>query len=136
MSSFFKCEKLLTDNSVESGGLLIGYFRRDHLHVTQLTVPYPKDKSTRYRFFREDPKHIQILQRLHNESNGQLNLLGEWHTHPEFDPTPSSIDRREWEKIQNVRRELPTIFLIAGIVSNWVGRSNGEHLPLINDISI
>jgi len=24
--------------------------------------------------------------------------LGLWHTHPETDPTPSGVDRRDWEQ--------------------------------------
>ena len=79
-------------NQLEAGGLLIGYFRDPHLHITDLTVPGAGDCRSRFRFARKDPAHVQMLLDRHTLSDGLLNLLGEWHTHPEALPSPSEIE--------------------------------------------
>jgi integrative and conjugative element protein (TIGR02256 family) len=32
-------------------------------------------------------------------TSGTLDYLGEWHTHPEDTPRPSSIDRQQWHTV-------------------------------------
>ena len=109
-------------NALEAGGLLTGYFAEQHLHIVDVTVPLPKDKRTRTRFYRRDPGHIQQVHKNYKSSNGLLNVLGEWHTHPEKQPSPSSIDIKTWYKIQSKRKTLPTVFLIVGIEDWWLGQ--------------
>jgi integrative and conjugative element protein (TIGR02256 family) len=61
--------------------------------------------------------------------------LGEWHTHPEADPTPSSIDRADW-KLRLARDRIDAdfvFFLIVGLeeVAVWEGsRSSHEIVRL------
>ncbi len=57
-----------------------------------------------------------------------MDYIGEWHTHPETEPTPSSIDKREWRKICHTKNE-PMVFLIAGTRNVlWVGVGLGTAL--------
>ena len=109
----------------ESGGFLIGYNRPPHLHITDITTPFNADISTRYRFVRQDPLHIKKMRALHLKTYGHLNLIGEWHTHPQEPPHPSSIDRLTWSEITVKRKKQPTIFIIAGTSSFWVSHATG-----------
>ena len=113
-------------NQREAGGLLIGYFRDPHLHITDLTVPGAGDHRSRFRFARKDPSHLQLVQDRHTGSGRLLNLLGEWHTHPEAVPSPSGIDQRDWGKTLAVRASQPTVFLIAGTERDWIGHCCGQ----------
>jgi integrative and conjugative element protein (TIGR02256 family) len=113
-------------NQSEAGGLLIGYFRDPHLHITDLTLPGAGDRYSRFRFARKDPSHLQLVHDLHTGSGRLLNLLGEWHTHPEAVPSPSGIDRRDWVKTLALRASQPTVFLIAGTQADWIGYCGGQ----------
>lgn len=119
--------KQIPIKSDEAGGLLIGHFKPPHLHITNLTTPMPKDKASRTQYCREDPGHVKRLKSLYNLSSGKLNLIGEWHTHPERTPTPSSIDLNQWRKLQKKWPGQVTIFLILGTTGFWVGDGSGKQ---------
>ncbi|HLW06562.1 MAG TPA: Mov34/MPN/PAD-1 family protein [Marinilabiliaceae bacterium] len=102
-----------TNNSVESGGLLLGKIRGEHFEVTQITTPLSKDRQSKYCFERIDPNHIKIMNRLKKKSNGEITYLGEWHTHIQDIPQPSGIDLNEWHAIKS-RRKYVVVFLIVG----------------------
>ncbi|MDG5816465.1 Mov34/MPN/PAD-1 family protein [Chitinispirillales bacterium ANBcel5] len=98
----------------EAGGLLIGYLRGRHFDVRYITTPQIGDIRRPFYFERKDPRHIQILNRLKLASKGKLTYLGEWHTHPEDVPVPSThIDLKEWERIKR-SRNYPIVFIIIG----------------------
>jgi len=97
----------------ESGGCLLGYFRPPHIHITKITSPQKGDKQSRVRYHRKDKRHLSLINEFtHKTSTG--TYIGEWHTHPEINPSPSSIDTFNWRKIQSTRRPTNTIFLIVG----------------------
>ncbi|WP_186207468.1 Mov34/MPN/PAD-1 family protein [Burkholderia gladioli] len=111
----------LTKQTTEAGGILLGYRRGAHLHITHLTVPGPKDVATRVSFKRRDPCHQKQALRAWEQSGHTVDYLGEWHTHPEVSPSPSSTDRRAWTEILQKRNELHA-FLIAGTEEMlWAG---------------
>lgn len=83
----------------EAGGVLLGYRRGLHIHVSDATRPQKKDLRTRFSFNRKDPHHQWYADKLWNKSGGVVGYLGEWHTHPEQSPKPSSIDIRDWLRI-------------------------------------
>jgi len=62
-----------------------------------------------------------------------------WHTHPERDPTPSSVDRRDWEKaVASDTFEGDRLFFpIVGIdrIRVWSKARNGpiEELQEVSD---
>lgn len=105
----------------ESGGLLSGYYKGKNLHIVNLTTPFPRDRCSRYRFERRDYKHVESAEYWYKASNGELNCLGEWHTHPEITPYPSTIDITAWRNFIKNRQNQRAIFLIAGINNFWIG---------------
>ncbi|WP_157275116.1 Mov34/MPN/PAD-1 family protein [Dechloromonas agitata] len=105
----------------EAGGIFLGYRRGIHLHIVQATTPQPRDRRMRYRFDRYDQFHQAIASKQWEESDGTVDYVGEWHTHPEVNPSPSSLDISEWGKIHRTR-QFPMIFLIVGLAESlWIG---------------
>lgn len=100
----------------EAGGLLLGFRRPPFLHVTDFTSPLPLDRRTRNGFVRCDPGHGERAIERWQSSNHQVDIVGEWHTHPEHRPFPSPIDLADWRKTCE-REPLPRLFLVIGIES-------------------
>jgi integrative and conjugative element protein (TIGR02256 family) len=106
----------------ESGGILLGYRRGDHAHIVAATVPGPFDRGTRTSFLRSERGHREHALTMWRDSEEQMDYMGEWHTHPESEPSPSSTDRRAWNELMGQHPLLPMIFLILGThTSQWVG---------------
>lgn len=100
-------------DSCESGGLLLGYVRENHFDIRMITVPYKKDFTSRYSFIRKDKRHLNVFQALRSKIDKNITYIGEWHTHSEDNPKPSSIDLNEWNLIKG-KRSYPLVFMILG----------------------
>jgi integrative and conjugative element protein (TIGR02256 family) len=84
----------------EAGGVLLGRYLigSDNVVVDKTTNPMPGDKQSRHRFSRRSATHQKIITEAWQESAETCNYLGEWHTHPEGNPSPSIIDLFDWRK--------------------------------------
>lgn len=112
----------------ESGGILMGYRRGEHLHVTFATPPQATDTRKRYRFHRSSQPHQMMALARWEESGGTVDYLGEWHTHPQAEPTPSMLDYGEWRKIYR-GKALPMLFAVMGWDGDlWLGLSTSEKV--------
>lgn len=82
--------------SNESGGILIGnsVTNKKEVYIHKITEPNIYDKSNRFGFKRDKQVAQAILDFEFNNSNGKNIYLGEWHTHPEKNASPSSQDRK------------------------------------------
>ncbi|MCC7717339.1 Mov34/MPN/PAD-1 family protein [Janthinobacterium lividum] len=89
----------------ESGGILLGYVRGQHLEIIEATEPTSADKRRMFFFLRRPQGHQEIARRQWDESQGLIRYLGEWHTHPENVPLPSCLDRREWRNSASKRAD-------------------------------
>lgn len=83
----------------EAGGVLIGRLivSSKNIVVDKITTPLPEDIQSR-NYFKRSIRHQRIIEKEWNESNGTSHYLGEWHTHPENRPTPSSKDIKSWKE--------------------------------------
>jgi integrative and conjugative element protein (TIGR02256 family) len=114
-------------NSTEAGGVLLGRFIKDSkdIVIDKVTIPMVGDKRTRFSFKRSEVMHQRIVDREWNKSKGTCNYLGEWHTHPENYPYPSSVDREDWKRKlkQGNYSSRYLYFIIVGIkeISLWEG---------------
>lgn len=119
----------------ESGGILLGYRRGAHLHVTIATAPQADDQRWRYLFKRSARHHQEIALRQWAASERTIDYLGEWHTHPQHHPSPSATDLNEWCKISG-QRQSPMVFVIMGWSGElWVGLSRGQGIDRCEVIS-
>jgi integrative and conjugative element protein (TIGR02256 family) len=89
----------------EAGGLLLGSVHGTHMLIEQATAPTARDKRFRYLFERMPFGHEAIALARWTASQGTVRYLGEWHTHPEDHPSPSCLDRSEWERLAAKRRD-------------------------------
>jgi len=117
----------------ESGGILIGkkVNGREEYYLCDISEPSVMDRRSRFSFVRNKVSAQRIINKKWRESNGIENYMGEWHTHPENKPTPSTTDR---ELIQQIIKDnsnvFPKVFLII------VGKDRSLYLGIANsDVS-
>ena len=81
----------------EAGGVLLGRHLLDShdVVVDEVSMPQSSDRRSRFAFFRSS-KHEQVARQRWRQENSTSAYLGLWHTHPERDPMPSGVDRRDW----------------------------------------
>lgn len=116
----------------ESGGILIGCYRQAALpdgayspisiELVSCSEPSGSDWAHRFGFNRKGKHHIQKAVNAWKKSRQEQTYLGEWHTHPEANPTPSSVDLLNWRR--NLRGKL-AILIISGIETDWIAFWNG-----------
>lgn len=82
----------------EAGGVMMGRHLLDShdVVVDEVSTPQDTDRRSRFNFFRSR-KHEQVARQRWLHEHSTSAYLGLWHTHPERDPTPSSVDRHDWE---------------------------------------
>lgn len=82
----------------EAGGALLGRHLIDShdVVVDEVTTPQSADRRSRFAFFRSK-QHEALAQGRWRQQAETSAHLGLWHTHPEPDPTPSSVDYRDWQ---------------------------------------
>lgn len=120
------------NDKAEAGGILLGYRKGPHLHIVEITVPQLTDRRRRFRFDRSAQHHQQIALEQWNASEKTMDYLGEWHTHPEINPSPSGIDINEWTKITK-RQTKPMVFMNLGMTGTiWLGLSVNQMLIKCN----
>lgn len=88
------------DGALEAGGLLLGRYIVDSQAVVadEATEPAAGDVREPRAFHRLDHSHVVRTQAAWSESGGRVHYCGEWHTHSEPVPVPSSIDFEAWER--------------------------------------
>jgi integrative and conjugative element protein (TIGR02256 family) len=117
----------------ESGGMVMGSIvnNSNEIERRDYTIPQIGDHQSRYRFIRKKKTHNAILHKKWMDSDGTVMYMGEWHTHPEYDPHYSWQDIRNWKRLLKKSKTYSDylFFFIGGInfYKIWVGnRINGE----------
>lgn len=114
----------------EVGGLLLGHRRGDDLEIVDATFPSRLDRSTRTSYVRRDPSHQLIMTKRWVASRFRTDWVGEWHTHPESNPSPSMTDVSTWRR-QVKGRSTQMSYLILGFDSLWLGvLSPNQPIPI------
>lgn len=122
----------LAISQAEAGGVLLGRIVVDarDVIVDRATEPAKQDRRSRFFFWRSRETTQQIVNEAWRRSAGTQQYLGEWHTHPEDDPTPSGIDQTNWRRILGAARFESDVlwFVIVGrrTVRVWEGNRSGE----------
>lgn len=99
----------------EAGGILLGHRRGKHLEVVLATEPTQEDKCSAFSFIREAAGHAELAKSAWLQGGKAIDYLGEWHTHPQTTPIPSTIDRREWNKLVQVHpTKSPFLVIVVG----------------------
>jgi len=88
----------------ESGGILVGSFFNDNktIYISDTYIPKKTENSkTSFKRFVKDTN--EYLSKKHLESKGEINYIGEWHSHPDNSSQFSSID---FNSMQNIAKEV------------------------------
>ena len=117
-----------SDFQKETGGILIGYYQSlcNRLLITDMTHHQRKALMERFRFIRRSTGHQEIMDELWKSSGYRKSYLGEWHTHNEKVPKPSTVDINNWKKIsQRIHNFDELFFIIVGTecIGFWTVRN-------------
>jgi integrative and conjugative element protein (TIGR02256 family) len=130
----------------ESGGILIGYYIDEFsFYISDLSIPSEKDKKSRFNFVRSFISAQEVIDNFFKKSKGKKIYLGEWHTHPEKVPIPSSTDLNSFQnQLKTNKLNSKFIFMVIigteGIFVAFYSNSdlmNKVQLPfvkLLNDL--
>lgn len=122
----------------EAGGVLLGRIvvERPDFLVDVVTEPTNRDKRTRTDFYRAEQPTQERIVTAWKVSRGERNYLGEWHTHPENDPTPSQVDKSNWRRLARTAQFEQDVlfFVIAGLKGKrvWQCGRDGKIVELTN----
>ncbi len=120
----------LQRHQTEAGGILLGKIINDEIHILKASTPTEIDKSTRTSFERHRLSAQIVIDYEFYNSSGQMTYLGEWHTHPETNPTPSFVDKKmikqQFVDFQSTRDFV--LLLIQGTETLYVGIYAGHYL--------
>ncbi|MCG8986231.1 Mov34/MPN/PAD-1 family protein [Delftia acidovorans] len=114
-----------TGNLPEAGGIILGTVHEQGILITKVTKPTRADCRMKYFFQRNETGHQMIARRNYDKSKGTVRYLGEWHTHPQDRPIPSTLDILEWKKLARKRADQRPLLTVI------VGRS-GLHVELVH----
>jgi integrative and conjugative element protein (TIGR02256 family) len=94
------CREKSIDTQKEYCGVLLGreILNSSDIIIDKITQPSKNDVQRKFYFFRDSKYHQKIIANEWEKSDGTCNYLGEWHTHLEDIPVPSTIDLKEWKK--------------------------------------
>lgn len=117
--------------STEAAGVLIGERRGPHLVVHEISEPGPGDIRRRCFVDRRGAHHQTVVDEAFISSSGILQYLGEWHTHPEDSPSPSSMDLDTWQR-HLISGHEKMVLLIVGRKEIWAAKKDAQIItPLI-----
>lgn len=119
----------------ERGGIFVGLRRGPHIEVKEATLPMKWDLGTMFSFRRSSRGHQEIALKRWQESSQTMDWVGEWHSHPQSIPTPSSIDFGSWRQIIT-ERNAAMVFLIVGYKAQWIGLSIPDQPKPITFIEV
>lgn len=125
----------------EAGGILLGrhIINSCDIIVDKITMPMKEDRGSRFRFFRTRKAHQKVVDEEWKASNGTMNYLGEWHTHPEAHPLPSGIDLENWkQRLQKSKFDSESLFFIIVGQKNivvWQGYKTTKALEQLKPYS-
>lgn len=125
------------DRKPEAGGIILGRFfvDSDDILLEVATEPDKTDRRKRHFFSRAREPAQRKVDDAWLTSTGVVNYLGEWHTHPEDDPTPSTHDARDWRRISREAEyeQEYLLFIIVGrrIIRIWELRKGNTSAELL-----
>lgn len=98
----------------ECGGVFVGKVKENIAIIEEMMVP-KRFRSTPVFFSRIAGMINKWLVQIFKKSRGETIYLGEWHSHPNGSPYPSSTDFNTMKKIAlntDVRIETPLLLLV------------------------
>ena len=134
--AIFSSYKQDTKSKNESGGVLFGQTQESNYHLVRASTPNSFDKAGRF-WFERNKNAAQILINFEFINSIRKNAyVGEWHTHPEENPSPSDQDRKMIKEqfVKNTGFGSFLFLIIQGTKSLYVAVYNGKELTEMDEI--
>jgi integrative and conjugative element protein (TIGR02256 family) len=121
----------------EGGGLLFAEFEFPIIRISAVTTPHRTDRRWRMLFL---PNRILQRRMIKDLFKKGYHFVGEWHTHPEPNPTPSSLDLTSMrDAFLKSNHELNCFIMV--IVGNradklilWVSTHDGRNFRRLSEL--
>ena len=130
--NIFRKFQQIKASSYENGGILMGQVSgsNKNILICRASIPTHLDKNGENYFYRSMQFAQQIVDYEFYNSTGRNTYLGEWHTHPAKNATPSRQDI-DMIKTQFKENKIQTNFLllcVVGISDLYLGFYDGDVL--------
>jgi integrative and conjugative element protein (TIGR02256 family) len=120
----------------EGGGMLLAQFEFPTIRISAVTTPHRTDGRWKTLFI---PNRILQRRMIKNNFKKGYHFIGEWHTHPEQNPTPSKLDLKSMrEAFLKSNHELNYFIMV--IVGNgpdtlvlWVSAHDSSHFKRLDE---
>jgi integrative and conjugative element protein (TIGR02256 family) len=83
--------KQLNVKDCEIGGQLFGYYNKNEIIIEKCSITHDTENSSRFAFAPSLKEEQKDIFKYYEQG---LHYLGDWHTHPETDPNPSTTDNK------------------------------------------
>ena len=110
-----------TSYPLESGGNLLGWRAGSDRIVIDILGPGPEALYGHYRFLPDHAWQVAQICRVFKESGGDIDYLGDWHSHPNGIIAMSSEDHKTLRRISRRVHE-PLMLILGGDFNreNWM----------------
>lgn len=104
----------------EAGGQLFARIDGNRWEISKATGPRRSDYRRRFRFF---PSRKDEQSEINTSFDDGFHYVGDWHTHPEDSPTPSSLDLSSMvDLVKSSKHQLPGfLMVIVGLHESFDG---------------
>lgn len=128
----------------EAGGTLAGR-HNEGMNTADVEIALVARKARRWRwgFWRPSDQEDGQLDQLFERSGGKTYYLGEWHSHPGGEASPSGTDTSSMERVaasQSVTTETPILLILGGDLSGppdvWLYGFGSPIRGLLDETSV
>ena len=108
----------------EAGGVLIGWSAGKQKVITGMIDGGPASSSSPSSFLPEHEWQVRLLREIFRHTSGDLDYLGDWHSHPCSSPNLSSVDK---ETLKRIATQVPdaSMVILGRVGEEWNLRSWG-----------
>jgi integrative and conjugative element protein (TIGR02256 family) len=116
---------------LETGGILLGWRSGDDRVVVDVCGPGLNALHGRHRFVPDHAWQITAIHRVFQQSKGDIDYLGDWHSHPDGVAAMSGDDCKTLRRIARRARNPLMVIVAKGtsdldwIVGCWIGYFEG-----------
>lgn len=98
---------------LETGGVMLGWHDGDDRIVARVIGPGPRAMHGRHAFIPDHVWQLEQIGQAFSASAGDLDYLGDWHTHPD---TPAVMSNEDHMTLRRIGKRVPrTAMLIASL---------------------
>ncbi|WP_376709024.1 Mov34/MPN/PAD-1 family protein [Bradyrhizobium diversitatis] len=111
---------------LENGGILLGWRSGEDVTIVDLRGPGPQALHARHCFIPDHSWQVAEINRAFEASGGDLDYLGDWHSHPDSVAEMSKLDSATLLRIAR-KVSAPLMLIVAGSGTDWSARCWKGH---------